>query len=147
MVEPIYDKINDYASVTIRFPPGSIEVSRAGDRAVRSLQLVSLSKSPTAGAGAVTALPPPFATNASSQAGRTLVMAIDEDSLRAGREAPLRQATTAFIAGLGPADRIALITLPLLMTAVGMTVGMSAGATFDFPWENWANPVVIGDDH
>lgn len=41
----------------------------------------------------------------------------------------------------------AVITVPLLMAAVGMTVGMSAGTTFDFPWENWANPVVIGDNH
>lgn len=40
----------------------------------------------------------------------------------------------------------ALVSVPLFLAAVGITVGMSVGTTFDFPWENSANPVVIGDD-
>lgn len=110
------------------------------ERAVRSLQLVSVARS-SAGSGDVIGLPPPFATNASSQAGRTLVLAIDEDSFRAGQEGPLRQATDALIAGLGPADRVALMTLPFgaikvplttdhsrLQLALSRTVGQAAAS-------------------
>lgn len=111
------------------------------ERAVRSLQLVSLSPSPASAAPAI-ALPPPFGTNASTEAGRTLVLAVDEDSLKAGREAPLRQAAAALIAGLGPADRVALLSLPFgalkvplttdhsrLQVALSQTVGQAANET------------------
>lgn len=90
------------------------------ERAVRSLQLVSVT-GPAAGAGEAIGLPPPFATNSASLAGRALMLAIDEDSFRAGQEGPLRQATAALIAALGPADRVALMTLPFGAVKVPLT--------------------------
>lgn len=90
------------------------------ERPVRSLQLVSLSGTSAAGSAAIE-IPPPFGTNASSKAGRTMVLAIDEDSLRAGREAPLRAATDQLIAGLGSGDRVALLSLPFGTVKVAMT--------------------------
>jgi hypothetical protein len=90
------------------------------ERAVRSLQLVSLSGSSLAGA-AMMELPPPFGTNASSKAGRTLVLALDEDSLRPGREAPLRAATDQLIAGLGSSDRVTMLSLPFGTIKVPLT--------------------------
>jgi hypothetical protein len=79
-------------------------------RAIRSLQVISFE-----GGGTVVrddAATPPFGTNARSAEGRTFVLVIDEDSFRPGREGPLRQAADAMIAGLGSADRVALVTIP-----------------------------------
>ena len=93
------------------------------ERPVRSLQLVSFSGS--SGAAAAVELPPPFGSNASSKTGRTMVLAVDEDSFRPGREAPLRAATDGLIAGLGPADRVALLTLPFGALKVPLTTDHS----------------------
>lgn len=41
----------------------------------------------------------------------------------------------------------ALIPIPLVVTAVVMTVAMSQGATFEFPWQERSVPVVIGEHH
>jgi VWFA-related protein len=83
-------------------------------RSVRTLQLIS-NADPTSGAsdsGAADRLLPPFGTNATSNTGRRLVIAIDNDSFRPGREAPLRQAVDRLIAGLSAHDRLALVTMP-----------------------------------
>jgi VWFA-related protein len=78
-------------------------------RTVRSLQLISAVDAGTpAGAGA----PPPFGTNADSDAGRAFVLVIDDDSFRAGREGPLRDAVEAFVRQLAPRDRVSLVTMP-----------------------------------
>lgn len=81
------------------------------ERAVRSLQLI-VRDVPTPGAVEAPTVPPPFGTNASSTSGRTIVLAIDEDSLRPGLQGTLRQATDALIAGLAPSDAVSLVTLP-----------------------------------
>lgn len=78
-------------------------------RAVRSLQLISPPDPPP---GADPALPAPFGTNAASAAGRSLVLIIDDDSFRVGREVPLREAVDTLIAGLSPRDRLSLVTMP-----------------------------------
>lgn len=77
------------------------------ERDVRALQLIALDPR-----GQDAAVPDPFGTNAMSRAGRTMVLAIDEDSFRPGLEGPLRQAVDALIAGLGSEDRLALVTMP-----------------------------------
>jgi hypothetical protein len=94
------------------------EVSiRVGGRArpIRSLQLIAIEDEGTE------PLPPPFGSNAISHAGRTMALVIDEDSFRPGREAPLREAVDALIDGLGPADRLTLVTLPFGGVRVPLT--------------------------
>jgi hypothetical protein len=91
--------------------PDEITV-RIGNRArpVRSLQTVA---SPALGGDAGAEPPPlPFGTNARYGAGRSFVLAIDDDSFRAGRERPLRDAVDLLIGRLQPADRVALVTMP-----------------------------------
>lgn len=88
----------------------SIRIGGAA-RPIRSLQLISV-QGKTSEASDVIVLPPPFGSNSFSGGGRTLVLAIDEDSFRPGREGPLRQATDALVANLGPDDRVALVTTP-----------------------------------
>jgi VWFA-related protein len=83
-------------------------------RTIRSLQLIQIAESSsTAGADdARTSLPVPFGTNTQNEAGRTIALAIDDDSFRPGREAPLRDAVDLLTKRLNPQDRIALVTMP-----------------------------------
>jgi VWFA-related protein len=78
-------------------------------RTVRSLQLITPPDTP---AGADPVLPAPFGTNAASAAGRALVLILDDDSFRVGREVPLREAVDMLIARLSPRDRLSLVTMP-----------------------------------
>jgi hypothetical protein len=78
-------------------------------RPVRSLQFIEVSGS---GRTENTSVPLPFATNAVQAAGRTLVLAIDDDSFRPGSEGPLRDATAALISRLGESDRVSVVTMP-----------------------------------
>lgn len=57
-------------------------------------------------------LPPPFGSNAPIDAGRTMVLVIDDDSILPGREQPLRDAVRQFLVALSRRDRVALVTLP-----------------------------------
>ena len=90
-------------------------------RAIRSLQLITVG----AGAEADTGLPLPYGTNAVAAAGRTLVIAVDNESFRPGLEGVLRAATDSLIDGLGPSDRLALVTLPFGGTRVPLTTDHS----------------------
>jgi hypothetical protein len=78
-------------------------------RPVRTLQLIS---TPPAATDSLDRLPLPYGTNAGSDRGRALVLAIDTDSFRPGRETPLRDAVDLLIRGLSPRDRLALVTMP-----------------------------------
>jgi hypothetical protein len=96
-----------------------ITVRIAGrQRVVRSLQLISPPESPQ---GAGPALPSPFGTNAGSATGRSLVLIVDDDSFRVGREVPLRTAVDQLIAGLSPRDRLSLVTMPYGGLKVALT--------------------------
>jgi hypothetical protein len=79
-------------------------------REIRSLQLVSVA-GPPGGAGIPTLLPP-FGTNALTSRGRSVTLLVDDESFPAGGEQNLRQAIERFIATLGPADRLSLVTIP-----------------------------------
>ena len=81
-------------------------------RAVRSLQMVEALPSVNAEAQAALKPPSPFGTNSIADAGRTLVLAIDDDSFRPGRETPLRDAVELLVGRLAPSDRISLVTMP-----------------------------------
>jgi len=82
-------------------------------RPIRSLMCVS------AGAGSDPSSAPegdpppaPFATNDMADGGRSLVLMIDDETLRAGSEQPVRDAVGHLLSGLGERDRVAVITLP-----------------------------------
>ncbi|MCR4373415.1 MAG: hypothetical protein NUW22_01040, partial [Acidobacteria bacterium] len=84
------------------------------DRAVTSLELVRF------GAAAST-LPAPFATNAMSDAGRSFVLVIDEESLRPGLDATVRDALVAFEKQISVRDRLGVFTLPRGTISLGPT--------------------------
>lgn len=84
------------------------------DRAVTSLELVRFG-------AAASALPAPFASNATSDAGRNFVLVVDEESLRTGLDATVREALVAFEKRISPRDRIGVFTLPRGSTSLAPT--------------------------
>jgi VWFA-related protein len=91
--------------------PGDVSIRIGGRRrAIESLQLISMPVDE--GTAASGALPPPFGTNAGSERGRALVLIIENDSFKAGREAPIRDAVDALIDRLSPRDQLALVNMP-----------------------------------
>jgi len=80
-------------------------------RKIKTLRLVSVKQLPPA-AAPVAAPAVPFGTNALTNDGRSMVIAIDEDSFRTGREQPLRESVDSLIARLGPGDRVLVVTMP-----------------------------------
>lgn len=82
-------------------------------RPVKWLEFVPLADVPTAeGAAPVPLIPAPFGSNAAHDAGRSFVIAIENDSFRPGRERPLRAAVDRFLATLSRRDRVGLVTMP-----------------------------------
>jgi VWFA-related protein len=57
-------------------------------------------------------IPAPYASNAERDAGRSFILAIENESFRPGRERPLREAVDRFLAVLSPRDRVGLLTMP-----------------------------------
>jgi hypothetical protein len=55
--------------------------------------------------------PPPFATNALSEAGQDVLLVLDEDSFAPGREQSVRDAVRHLLAGLSPRDRVGLVQI------------------------------------
>jgi VWFA-related protein len=83
-------------------------------REIRSLQYVRLAE-PAASAGAIATtreLPPPFGSNYAGDAGRTIVLVIENESLRPGIARHATDAAAEFVDHLSPRDRVALVTMP-----------------------------------
>jgi hypothetical protein len=76
-------------------------------RAITSLQIVRAGTP----AGATPALPPPFATNVVSEAGRDVLLVLDDESIAPGREQPLKDAIAELLANLSPRDRVGLLSV------------------------------------
>jgi hypothetical protein len=73
-------------------------------------------------AGPVAApLPPPFASNLLSDAGRDVLLAVHEESITPGREQALRDAVVQLLAALSARDRVGLVTVPGGGANVGLT--------------------------
>lgn len=89
-------------------------------RAITSLQLIHL------GGPRLDVIPPPFATNRPTVAGRTILFVADWPSIRAGRETALRTAVRAMARTLDPADRIALAAVPYDGLLVNFTTNHAA---------------------
>jgi len=83
-------------------------------KAIRSLQFVevaSLASGPAAGQTA-RPLPPAFGSNSSSGHGRVFLIVIDDESLRPGKERPMRAAIAQLLANLSARDRVSVHTIP-----------------------------------
>jgi VWFA-related protein len=81
-------------------------------RVIRSLQWIPTTDPPGPDAKPAPMLPPPFGTNVLTNDGRSIVLVLDDDSFRPGREGPLRDAVPGFLATLSSRDRVALVTVP-----------------------------------
>jgi VWFA-related protein len=82
-------------------------------RVVQNLQWIRSGPLPPGPEGRREAvLPPPFGSNVPSDAGRAVIVVIDDDSFRPGREQFLRDAVRDFMRGLSRRDRVALVTVP-----------------------------------
>jgi VWFA-related protein len=82
-------------------------------REIKSLDFVTLGQ-PASGVATVVApsVPPPFASNAATgPARRSLVLLVDEESIAPGKEQTVREAVNHVIAGVGPRDRVALMSM------------------------------------
>jgi VWFA-related protein len=92
-------------------------------RAIKWLEWVPVADLPSTSAAtpAVVTIPPPFATNARTDAGRSFFIAIEDDSFRPGRERPLRAAVDVFLSALTSRDRVAIVTMPYGGVKVNLT--------------------------
>jgi len=83
-------------------------------RELRSLQLISLAAAgPASAVAPVTgSVPPPFGANSTTEAGRSLVLAVDDESFKAGDEQPMRRAVDRVLTRLSPRDRLSLVLMP-----------------------------------
>jgi VWFA-related protein len=83
-------------------------------RPLKWLEWIPVAEAPPVDASspAITPMPPPFGSNAASDAGRSFVIAIEDDSFRPGRERPLRAAIDRFLGALSSRDRVAVVTMP-----------------------------------
>jgi hypothetical protein len=89
---------------------------------VRSLELVRLDGAP----GAASAATQPFATNAASEPGRDVLLAIDDESISPGKEALLRESVTQLLAGLSGRDRVGLLSMRPGGANLGFTASQGA---------------------
>jgi VWFA-related protein len=83
-------------------------------RQVRSLQFVPLATAPL---GDVmprgrSPLPPPFGSNLRADAGRAVMIVIEHESIRAGKERPAMEALDRLLSRLSVTDRVGLVTMP-----------------------------------
>jgi VWFA-related protein len=92
-------------------------------RTLRTLQWVRAAALPAGTERRRTApLPTPFGSNLPFDAGRSIVVVIDDDSFRPGREHLLREAVREFIDGISARDRMSLVTVPYGGLKVDFTV-------------------------
>jgi len=80
-------------------------------RKIRTLEFIKFSEPGAVGAPAAT-LAPPFGTNLVTDTGRDILLVLDNDSFRPGREKPLREAVDRFLNHLTGRDRVGVITMP-----------------------------------
>lgn len=81
-------------------------------RPIRSLEYVAVADANTADGPVAGPSLRPYGSNATPDAGRTIVLIIDQETIRPNREGSMRAHINAFLRGLGPEDRVALLTVP-----------------------------------
>lgn len=67
----------------------------------------------------------PYGSNSESDSGRTVLLIVDQETLTPGREAALKEQVNLFLRGLGPRDRVALMTVPYGGLKVDLTTDHS----------------------
>jgi hypothetical protein len=80
-------------------------------RVAGSLKLIQFGAGTSEGKAAPST-PAPFATNEVSNLARTILLLIDDESMAAGREGPVKDAVAALLASAPAHDRIGLMTVP-----------------------------------
>jgi hypothetical protein len=81
---------------------------------LQSLQHIAVADPPV-GDGSNVALSPapvPFGSNAITEAGRTFIMVLDDETLLPGKEQPLKDAVSRFLNTLSSRDRLSVVTVP-----------------------------------
>lgn len=63
----------------------------------------------------------PYGSNVATASGRSIVLAVDFETIRPGREAALKEHISQFVKTLQPSDRIALVTVPYGGVKVDLT--------------------------
>lgn len=94
------------------------------ERAIQSLRYVELGGPALidrSGGPIPRPLPLPFASNMLADAGRVVMIVINDESIRPGKERPAREAAMRFLGALSSRDRVALLTLPRGSINVGLT--------------------------
>jgi VWFA-related protein len=83
-------------------------------RPIKSFQYVQAAGTPprTGVAGPFKELSPPFGSNYVGDAGRTIVLIVENESLRPAIARHTTDAAAKFVSGLSPRDRVALVTMP-----------------------------------
>lgn len=82
-------------------------------RTVKALRLVTVAfPTPADAAGAAAIAPPPFGSNSDEGLGRSFILVVDDESIRLGRERPMRAALKRFLGALAPHDRVSVVTVP-----------------------------------
>lgn len=104
---PVHDLTTDEISVRIN----------GRTRRVVGFEYVRAETRTTSGADQLA----PFGDNAERHAPRSIVLVVDEDTIQPGRTATVRDAARRLLAGLTPADRVALVTVPFGGLAVDLT--------------------------
>lgn len=102
--------------------PADVSIRISGKQ--RTITKLDFVKVDTA-SGPASTLPPPFAVNTPST-GRSLLILIDNESLRAGSERTMKESLDSLLKGLGPADRVALSVAPRDSVQLGFGAGLPA---------------------
>ncbi len=96
---------------------------RLGGKARPVLSLEYVSTSPAT--ARFPDVPAPYGSNVEPRAPRSLVLIVDEHTIRPGRTITVRDAVQHLLSGLAPDDRIALVTVPFGGLAVDLTADTS----------------------
>ncbi|HXH05832.1 MAG TPA: hypothetical protein VNI83_04505 [Vicinamibacterales bacterium] len=95
--------------------PRDIELAVDG-RAREPLSLILV-----ATRGREAAVPAPYATNAPDPAGRTVLLVVEDESIRGGQEQRTREELLHLVSAFQPDDRLALVTVPYGGVRVDLT--------------------------
>lgn len=81
---------------------------------IQSLQMIQVADAPTGDGSNQThgPVPVPFGSNAIAEAGRSIILVLDDETLRPGKEQPLKDAVGRFLNTLSSRDRLSVVTVP-----------------------------------
>ncbi len=107
--------LDDKGNTVRDLQPEQVTVRLGGvERSVKSLQYVDVGPSTLRVSGSLGTkeLTPPFGSNYLGDAGRTIIVVVENESLRPTIARQVIDAVGAFVMGLAPRDRVALLTTP-----------------------------------